>query len=317
MQPPIVAEAKAGKALGAISHFAATFNWVVDFCRNLKGDGLGVSVDRTDTDHPIIRMLGREDPPLAPFAVRWSEADSSLVVYLPQNACNLINTQILLTAATDADWYIIAGGSTGTSTDGTTLSIHAHVKGRVKATSNGSIHPAIFVEAYDMTATHNDNYNAGDLWMDEIARCTVTATTESGTTTYQRTIGQMYTGAVTHLSPVVEGDLPLYWFTDTLIATNGFVAHIEQCGAPYCSGTTLADTALPPLSGIDYYTVWYIVDCSGNAPTPSIVQSSTDSTPPVPSTDMYYTVAVPVYNMINGCLSRDLRGRLAMEVYYP
>lgn len=315
MQPPIVAECKAGKALGAVSNFSATFNWVVNFCRNLRGDELSVTVDRTDTNHPVVRMV-RNDTPLAPFVVRWSDADSSLVVYLPEQSCNLANTQVLLTPATDTDWYIVAGGSTGTSTDGTTLRIHAHVKGRVKATSNGTIQPAIFVEAYDATTTHNDNYNAGDLWSAEIARCTVTARTEGGTTTYVRAVSKMHTGAVTHLSPVVLGDLPLYWYTDTAIATNGFVPHIEECSAPYCYGT-LADTALPPLPNLDYMWVWYVVDCSGNTPTPSIVRSDDDGTPPVPASQRYYTVTVPVYSLINGCLSWDTRSRLAQEVYYP
>lgn len=316
MQPPIVAETKPGKALGAISHFSATFNWLVNFARNLRGDDLGVTVDRSDTDHPIIRMLGREDPPLAPFAVRWIEADSSLVVYLPERSCNLANTQILLAPATDTDWYIIAGGSTGTSTDGTSLSVRAHIKGRCKATANGTIQPAIYVEAYDTTTTHNDNYNAGDVWSDEIARCTVTEHTEGSTTTYIREVSAMYTGAVTHLAPVVLGDLPLYWFTDTLIASNGFTPHIEECSAPYCYGL-IADTALPPLPGLDYIWVWYIVDCSGNTPTPSIVRSDDGGTPPVPASQRYYTVTVPIYSLINGCLSWDTRSRLAQEVYYP
>ena len=95
-------------------------------------------------------------PPLQPYTVRWSDADSSLVVYLPQGACNLSGYQVLLTPATVTDWYIVAGGSTGTSTDGTTLSIHAHVKGRVKATSSGTIRPAIFVEAYATTSGYAD-----------------------------------------------------------------------------------------------------------------------------------------------------------------
>ena len=314
MQPPIVAECRPGNALGAVSNFSATFNWVVNFCRNLRGDELSVTVDRTDTDHPVVRMV-RNDTPLAPFVVRWSDADSSLVVYLPQGACNLSGYQVLLSPATDADWYIVAGGSTGTSTDGTTLSIHAHIKGRVKATSNGTIAPAIYVEAYDMSGSPYANDGAGDVWSAEIARCTVTATTESGTTTYRRAVSQIYAGAVTHLAPIVVGDIELYWYTDTAIATNGFIPHIEECSAPYCYGT-LADTALPPLQNLDYMWVWYVVDCSGNTPTPGIVTATT-SGDPVPAAERYYKAHALVYTFADGVLLGDTRDRLAQEVYYP
>lgn len=314
MQPPILAEARKGKSFGAIRNFAATFNWLVAFCRNLSG-GLGVTVDRTDSDHPIIRVDGLKAPPLAPFAVRWSEVDSSLVVYLPFNACNLLNVPVLLTPATDADWYIINGGSTGTSTDGNTISIRAHIKGRVKATSNGTIQPAIFVEAHVTTTAHNENWNAGDLWCDEIALCTITATTQGGTTAYQRAVGQTYQGAVTHLAPVVAGDLELYWYTDTAIATNGFVPYVDASlgAAPWCRQSLAADVALSAAASL---YVWYVVDCSGNTPTPSIVCATT-SADPVPSTEMYYKAHVQVYSLVYGVLSRDLRSRLAEEVYYP
>lgn len=313
MQPPIVAECRPGKALGAVSNFSATFNWVVNFCRNLRGDELGVVVDRTDTDHPVVRMV-RNDTPLAPFTVRWSEADSSLVVYLPERSCNLANTQVLLTAATDTDWYVIAGGSTGTSTDGTTLSIHAHVKGRVKATANGTIQPAIFVEAHVTTSTHNDNYNAGDLWSAEIARCTVAARTEGGTATYQRAVGQIYAGAVTHLAPIVAGDIELYWYTDTATAANGFIPYVDaQSAAPWCNQPLAADVQL---SDVTTLYAWYVVDCSGNTPTPGIVTATTAGDP-VPAAERYYKAHALVYTFADGVLIADTRDRLAQEVYYP
>lgn len=313
MQPPIVAECRPGKALGAVSNFSATFNWLVNFCRNLRGDELGVVVDRTDTDHPVIRLAG-DNTPLAPFVVRWSDADGSLVVYLPEGSCNLANAQVLLTPATDTDWYIVAGGSTGTSTDGTTLSIHAHVKGRVKATSNGTIQPALFVEAYDTTSTHNDNSNAGDLWSAEIARCTVTARTEGGATTYVRAVSKVYAGAVTHLSPVVLGDLPLYWYTDTATAANGFIPYVDaQSAAPWCNQPLAADVQLSDAATL---YAWYVVDCSGNTPTPGIVTATTAGDP-VPAAERYYKAHALVYTFADGVLLADARGRLAQEVYYP
>ena len=313
MQPPIVAECRPGKALGAVRNFVATFNWVVNFCRNLKGDELNVTVDRADTDHPVIRMA-RNDAHLAPFAVRWSEADSSVVVYLPEGSCNLANTQILLTPATDTDWYIVAGGSTGTSTDGTTLSIHAHIKGRVKATSNGTIAPAIYVEAYDMSGSPYANDSAGDVWSAEIACCNVTATTEGGTTTYQRAVSQMYAGAVTHLAPIVAGDIELYWYTDTATAANGFIPYVDaQSAAPWCNQLLAADVQLSDAATL---YAWYVVDCTGNTPTPGIVTATTAGDP-IPATERYYKAHALVYTFADGVLLRDTRDRLAREVYYP
>lgn len=313
MQPPIVAECRPGKALGAVSNFSATFNWVVNFCRNLRGDELSVTVDRTDTDHPVVRMV-RNDTPLAPFVVRWSDADSSLVVYLPQGTCNLADCQVLLAPATDTGWYIIAGGSTGTSTDGTTLSIHAHIKGRVKATSNGTIAPAIYVEAYDMSGSPYANDGAGDVWSAEIARCTVTAATEGGTTTYRRAVSQIYAGAVAHLAPIVVGDIELYWYTDTATAANGFIPFVDaQSAAPWCNQPLATDVQLSDAATL---YAWYVVDCSGNTPTPGIVTATTAGDP-VPAAERYYKAHALVYTFADGVLMADTRDRLAQEVYYP
>lgn len=253
-------------------------------------------------------------PPLKPYTVRWSDADSSLVVYLPQGACNLSGYQVLLTPATGTDWYIVAGGATGVTTDGAVLSVRAHVKARVKATSNGTIAPAIFVEAHVSTSTHNDNYNAGDVWSAEVARCTVTATTSGGTTTYRRAVGQIYAGAVTHLAPVVTGDLELYWYTDTATATNGFVPYVDSSApTPWTNQQLAADVALTAPASL---WVWYVVDCSGNTPTPSIVAATT-SGDPVPAAERYYKAHALVYTFADGVLVGDTRDRLAQEVYYP
>jgi len=58
----ILTKLKAGKALGAQRGFVETFNAIVDFVRNLKGDadvnnatGL-IELDRSDAAHPVIRV---------------------------------------------------------------------------------------------------------------------------------------------------------------------------------------------------------------------------------------------------------------------
>lgn len=67
-QPKNLCKLRRGKALAAFPTFPDTFNWLVDFCSNLIGEGedptqsgTGAStlrVDRTVTDHPVIRGGG-------------------------------------------------------------------------------------------------------------------------------------------------------------------------------------------------------------------------------------------------------------------
>lgn len=57
-RPKILTYLKEGKSVGSHKGFAATFNWLVNFCANLSGDGIGVSVDRRNQDFPCIRFIG-------------------------------------------------------------------------------------------------------------------------------------------------------------------------------------------------------------------------------------------------------------------
>ena len=73
MKPEITHELKDHRPIGAQRGFAATFNWMLNFCRNLTG-GPGVTVDRTDSDHPIIR-IGDANATRAPFACRFHKTE--------------------------------------------------------------------------------------------------------------------------------------------------------------------------------------------------------------------------------------------------
>lgn len=65
-QPQTIQKLKRGKALcgKTFGGFVDTFNWLVDFCLNLKGDRDAdkvngtVTVDRADTSAPVIRCTG-------------------------------------------------------------------------------------------------------------------------------------------------------------------------------------------------------------------------------------------------------------------
>ena len=61
-RPGMLCRLQAGKILDAHQGFVDTFNWIVDFIDNLKGDaelgstGGSAVVDRTDTARPVIRI---------------------------------------------------------------------------------------------------------------------------------------------------------------------------------------------------------------------------------------------------------------------
>lgn len=76
MKPHHTTALKPGTALASNKGFAATFNWMLNFCRNLTG-GPGVEVDRNDSDHPIIRLASSSSGALHPFAVRCYRLDQS------------------------------------------------------------------------------------------------------------------------------------------------------------------------------------------------------------------------------------------------
>lgn len=57
MRPGTLCFLKSGKAIGAQSGFAATWNWMVNFINNLSGEG-DIEVDTSDSDHPLIKYNG-------------------------------------------------------------------------------------------------------------------------------------------------------------------------------------------------------------------------------------------------------------------
>ena len=65
MRPPILCHLKKGLLLDADDHrgFVDTFNWLVDFCNNLCGEGdldstKSIRLDRRIDDRPVIRGGG-------------------------------------------------------------------------------------------------------------------------------------------------------------------------------------------------------------------------------------------------------------------
>ena len=120
MKPHHTTALKPGTALASNKGFAATFNWMLNFCRNLSG-GPGVTVDRTDNDHPIIRIGDvKATAGLSPFACRFhvteDDEDGKWEVYLPTGClavgqtCAPLNVPMSSVAGHDEEdkWYLLA-----------------------------------------------------------------------------------------------------------------------------------------------------------------------------------------------------------------
>ena len=120
MKPEITHELKDGRPIGAQRGFAATFNWMLNFCRNLTG-GPGVTVDRTDSDHPIIRVGEIAAAPsegITHFKCRFhttEDDDGKWEVFMKigslsvGNTCTPINTKMADVSGheDDKDWYLL------------------------------------------------------------------------------------------------------------------------------------------------------------------------------------------------------------------
>ena len=115
MKPHCTHPLAKGKSIFAQKGFADTFNWMLNFCRNLSG-GPGVTVDRTDSDHPIIRMSRDDVAELRPFAVRPYRLDPESegeergkygwMIYLPKGCVSVIESlEILNKPMTDYEGY--------------------------------------------------------------------------------------------------------------------------------------------------------------------------------------------------------------------
>lgn len=121
MKPHYTTALKPGTALVSNKGFAATFNWMLNFCRNLSG-GPGVTVDRTDNDHPIIRIgdVKATATGLSPFACRFhvteDDEDGKWEVYLPTGClavgqtCAPLNVPMSSVDGHDEEdkWYLLA-----------------------------------------------------------------------------------------------------------------------------------------------------------------------------------------------------------------
>ena len=299
MKPEKLTYLTEGKAVGVHAGFAATFNWLVRFCANLRG-GLGVIVDTTDTDHPVIRVDG-VNASLKTFEVRWDAGEECWAVYVPANAVDGGAAFAVHNEQIDGDWYKVANAPVGTGV----FDVVVHVKRRVKV-GNGDVGVVVHVSAtaagQGAPGIEPANRSGGDVLTIVAARCTVSG---SGSTVSRKTV-RISRGGVS-LASEPSGVLELYWACPA-VGSSGwqmFTPHVSAASdAPICGGT-LADAALPASGSA---TVYYLIDCTGAAAAPSVVTSRTDAPGKI------YMV---VYNLSDGRVTVDQRSNLANQVFYP
>lgn len=299
MKPARLTYLEEGKAVGAHRGFAATFNWLVRFCSNIRG-GLGVIVDTTDSDHPVVRMDGVAAV-LKPFEVRWNADEGCWSVYVPANAVEGGASFVVHNERIDGDWYKVANQPSGAGV----FDVIVHVKRRVKV-GNGGVGVAVHVSATaggpSAPGAEPANRSAGDVFTVVAARCTVSG---SGSTVSRKAV-RISRGCVS-LASEPSGVLELYWACPA-VGSSGwqtFTPHVSAASdAPICGGA-LADTALPASGSA---TAYYLVDCTGSTPAASVVTSPGLVTG---------KVNIPVYHLSNGCVVDDIRASLAQAVFYP
>lgn len=98
-RPAILCKLQKGRLIDAQPNFVETFNWMVDFINNLRGEGelnaeaSTLVVDRTDPSAPVIRGGGKgEGGELTVVGTDDSRATGSQIVFRSADDANLAVT---------------------------------------------------------------------------------------------------------------------------------------------------------------------------------------------------------------------------------
>ena len=293
-----LAKLKPGKAIGSVRNFAATFNWLVDFCQNLSG-GPGVEIDRTSADRPIIRIAANKEllSP-RPWTVAWK--DESWQVYIPPAALSILNFDVALEAADDPGWYIIQGQE---SVEGEEyFVVTAHIKYFCLRDDRTDINAVVVVDA-SAEESASDESCAGDIYT---IFCAGVYVTEIDGAEPARVIQQSMKSTV-YVEHRYNDSLGVFWRweNDTFPATfTPFVRGTDE--APICGGS-LEETDLPADGDV---IVWYLIDCTGESAAPSIETERQEE-------DADGLIYVKIFELSDGRIVVDDRKNLTTMIYYP
>lgn len=311
MKPGTLAKLKPGTAIGATRNFAATFNWVVDFCNNLSG-GPGVEVDRTSEDRPIIRMGADKtlQAPLKPWTVQWR--DEAWQVYLPASALSILHFDIALEEGSAPDWYLIQGQE-GYEFEGEEIyfEVNAHIKyfcfrsDREDPLVNHNA--VVTVDVSDADNPLSDKSQAGDIYLMDVARVWIYPNEEVEGAEPRRLVQQFMKSTV-YVEHRYNGTLGMMWKWDKDTFPAEFTPFIPAQAAPICGGE-IEEVELAVHDDNNRYPVYYLIDCTGATPVPSVVEEEPE--------DMKGKLSIYIYSQKQGRVIEDHRNDLNRAVYYP
>lgn len=82
LRPGTLCKLEKGKLIDSQQGFVDTFNWMVDFIENLKGDGSRIEVDRSMSDAPVVRYVDEED---GSGGTEYVAGDDTNIVFTPKS----------------------------------------------------------------------------------------------------------------------------------------------------------------------------------------------------------------------------------------
>lgn len=249
----------------------------------------------------IILASGGDTTDLKPFTVRWDAGSSSWAVYLPESTLGGMHFVRHLEAAGQTGWYKV-NGSALASGQGSYV-VTAHVKRRVRIGDDGDAGALVLVACRHVDTQEPSNLRAGDVWSADIAFIDVSDAAEGETP--RRMVSQMFAGSVPLLDEAAER-FDIYWTSDPPVSEAPvYTPHVSASRAPWLLSVTTADLELPS-SGTVF--VYYVVDCSGDTPVPSV---ATD----LPA-DLTARAAVLIYLVLDGRVTDDLRGTAFQQILF-
>lgn len=76
-RPAILCKLKKGEMIDTQQGFVDTFNWMVDYINNLRGDDTAIEIDNAIGTTPVIKFIGEEGGGGGSFDVKCVDSDGN------------------------------------------------------------------------------------------------------------------------------------------------------------------------------------------------------------------------------------------------
>lgn len=260
---------------------------------------------------------------LAPFTVRFDAELGKWTVYLPSGCMNVCQTCTPINTDVGGGWYSIAldetQGTTQTNSEGATVrswSVTAHAKCRANVAGvdpvGTTFRRLLFVGAQDrLVASPTDAQlyrdTPGDTFACEIARVTVTQTTDATTneTTTTRQVQQLRNTVVDIAHAPEASNFDLIWW---LQLTDDEMTVAKLCSVrnnvPVAGMVVTGDTLVDVTGAGAVYAKIYAADMTSGSGILSVVKDPPAATVTAPGE---YDVWLPLYDLKHNTVTADTR----------